>query len=83
MGLVGIAVSSLIVSLGVALAASWKLTAVNLVFIPFLIAAGFAYGKDIKGSAQRNMRTAEQGGKVGDRKSIFSHWLRRFTHTYL
>ncbi|KAK2168081.1 hypothetical protein NP493_1245g00033 [Ridgeia piscesae] len=64
LGLVAIAVSSLIVSLGVALAASWKLTIANLVFIPFLIAAGFAYGKDIKGSAQRNMDTAEQGGKI-------------------
>ncbi|KAK2159081.1 hypothetical protein NP493_1733g00026 [Ridgeia piscesae] len=64
LGLLFIAASSLFVSLGVALTSSWKLTLVNLLFFPFLFAAGIVYGKNIKGSAQRMMDTADKGGKI-------------------
>ena len=71
LGLLFIAASSVFVSLGVALASSWKLTLVNLLFFPFLFAAGIAHGKNIKGSAETMMDTADKGGKVCDQKSIF------------
>ena len=73
LGLMVLAASSLIVALVVAFVASWKLCLAVLVFLPFLFAAGFAHGRDIKGSAERAMESADQGGKVGHRKWIFAH----------
>ncbi|KAI0217659.1 ATP-dependent translocase ABCB1 [Lamellibrachia satsuma] len=64
LGNVFLAASSILVSLLVAFLSSWKLSVVILLFIPILIAAGFAHGKDVRGSAQRSMRAAELGGKV-------------------
>ena len=70
LGVVAISGSSLVVSLGVALFASWKLTIVNFLFVPFVIVAGYVNNKNIKESAARTMATEEQGVKVCHRKML-------------
>ncbi|KAI0240732.1 ATP-dependent translocase ABCB1 [Lamellibrachia satsuma] len=64
LGLMVLAASSLVVAFVVAFVASWKLCLAVLVFLPFLFAAGLAHGRDIKGSAERAIESAEQGGKI-------------------
>ncbi|KAI0228610.1 ATP-dependent translocase ABCB1, partial [Lamellibrachia satsuma] len=64
LGLMVLAASSLIVALVIAFVASWKLCLAVLVFLPFLFAAGSAHGRDMKGSAERAIESADQGGKI-------------------
>ncbi|KAK2167995.1 hypothetical protein NP493_1249g00053 [Ridgeia piscesae] len=71
--------SGLLVALGVAFVASWKLSLAVLVFVPLLLMAGYVYGEGIKGSAKSTMDMTEQGGKVGDRKLIFAQGISRRT----
>ncbi|KAK2159078.1 hypothetical protein NP493_1733g00018 [Ridgeia piscesae] len=64
LGLVATSASSVFVSLGVAIVASWKLTVVNFLFIPFLIAAVYVNNKNVKENAARTINTEEQGVKI-------------------
>ena len=77
LGLVAMAFSSILVSFIVAFASSWKLTLVLIISIPFLVATGFAEARGIQGSSQRALKSAEQGGKVGDydinRMLVYTH----------
>jgi len=70
LGLVATSASRFFVSLGVAIVASWKLTVVNFLFIPFLIAAVYVNNKNVKENAARTINTEEQGVKVCDRQMI-------------
>jgi len=78
LGLMISAVSSLVVAFGLAFVSSWKLTLADLVFVPLLMAAGYAMGQTIKGSAKRFMDMTEHGEKVGHGKLIFSQGLNEF-----
>ena len=78
LGLMISATSSLVIALGLAFVSSWKLTLADLIFVPLLLAAGFAMGQTIKGSAKRFMDMTEHGEKVGHRKLIFSQGLKEF-----
>ncbi|KAK2159079.1 hypothetical protein NP493_1733g00033 [Ridgeia piscesae] len=64
LGLVATSTSSLVVSLGVALTCSWKLTVVNVLFMPLLVAAGYVSVKNRKENAARTMVMEEQGVKI-------------------
>ncbi|KAK2167989.1 hypothetical protein NP493_1249g00076 [Ridgeia piscesae] len=64
LGLMISAVSSLVVAFGLAFVSSWKLTLADLVFVPLLMAAGYAMGQTIKGSAKRFMDMTEHGEKI-------------------
>ena len=78
MGLMIYSASSLVLALGLSFVSSWKLTLVDMVFVPLLLAAGYAIGKTVKGSAKRFMDMTEHGEKVGHRKLIFSQGPKEF-----
>ena len=71
LGLIVLAVSSLLIALAIAFASSWKLTLVILLFIPFVMGAGFIYGRNLQGSAKRMTAAVEEGDKVCDGSRMF------------